>query len=102
MNILKLPLANAGLWHADEEDIVVDLLRRACDDLNTALATGDCYKARLLLRLLAALTTANVISMQSFLEALHAIVSAANQIIEQGELMQCQAGTIQHHYHLQS
>lgn len=73
-----------GLWHADEEPIVSDLLSKACDDLNEALASGDCYKARLLLRLLASLTTASVVSIQSFLGTLNTIAAAANQILQEG------------------
>ena len=78
-------MLGAGLWHADEEPIVSDLLSKACDDLNEALASGDCYKARLLLRLLASLTIASVISIQSFLGTLNTIAAAANQILQEGQ-----------------
>ena len=81
-------LLGAGLWHADEESIVPDLLSKACDDLNEALASGDSYKARLLLRLLASLTTASVVSIQSFLGALNTIAAAANQILQAGQFRQ--------------
>ena len=73
---------HAGLWHADEESIVNMLLDRACESLNQALATGDCYQARLLLRLLAALTTSNVVSMPSMLGTLTHIVSTAIQVLQ--------------------
>lgn len=75
---------SAGLWHADEEDIVNTLLDRACEGLNEALATGDRYRARLLLRLLAALTTANVVSMPSMFSMLTHIVSSAMSILQKG------------------
>ena len=58
------------------------LLDKACEGLNQALATGDRYRARLLLRLLAALTTANVVSMPSMLGTLTNIVSTAVQILQ--------------------
>ncbi len=77
--------AAAGLWHADEEVIVTALLNKACEGLNEALTTGDRYRARLLLRLLAALTTTNVVSMQSMFSMLNAMVTAAMQALEQGE-----------------
>lgn len=75
----------AGLWHADEEIIVTALLDKACEGLNEALTTGDRYRARLLLRLLAALTTTNVVSMQSMFSMLNSMVTAAMQTLEQGE-----------------
>ena len=78
-------LFDAGLWHADEETIVDALLNKACEGLDEALATGDCYRARLLLRLLAALTTTNVVSMQSMFSTLDAMVTAAIRALEQGE-----------------
>ena len=77
--------AAAGLWHADEESIVTALLDKACEGLNEALTTGDRYRARLLLRLLAALTTTNVVSMQSMFSMLNSMVTAAMQALEQGE-----------------
>ncbi len=77
--------AAAGLWHADEEMIVTALLNKACEGLNEALTTGDRYRARLLLRLLAALTTTNVVSMQSMFSMLNSMVTAAMQALEQGE-----------------
>ena len=72
----------AGLWHADEEELVNMLLDKACQGLNEALATGDRYRARLLLRLLAALTTANVVAMPSMFSTLNHIVSTASQILQ--------------------
>lgn len=72
----------AGLWHADEESIVNMLLDKACEGLNQALATGDRYRARLLLRLLAGLTTANVVSMPSMFATLNHIVSTAVQVLQ--------------------
>ncbi len=75
----------AGLWHADEEVIVTALLNKACEGLNEALTTGDRYRARLLLRLLAALTTTNVVSMLSMFSMLNSMVTAAMQALEQGE-----------------
>ncbi len=77
--------AAAGLWHADEEVIVTALLNKACEGLNEALTTGDRYRTRLLLRLLAALTTTNVVSMQSMFSMLNSMVTAAMQALEQGE-----------------
>jgi len=74
-----------GLWHADEEEIVSALLSKACEGLNEALSTGDRYRARLLLRLLAALTTTNVVSMQSMFIVLDTMVATAIQALEQGE-----------------
>ncbi|DBA75017.1 TPA: Nuclear cap-binding protein subunit 1 [Trebouxia sp. C0004] len=74
-----------GLWHADEEIIVTALLNKACEGLNEALTTGDRYRARLLLRLLAALTTTNVVSMQSMFSMLNSMVTAAMQALEQGD-----------------
>ncbi|KAA6419508.1 MAG: hypothetical protein FRX49_10606, partial [Trebouxia sp. A1-2] len=74
-----------GLWHADEEIIVTALLDKACEGLNEALTTGDRYRARLLLRLLAALTTTNVVSMQSMFSMLNSMVTAAMQTLEQGD-----------------
>ncbi|KAL3143241.1 hypothetical protein ABBQ38_002092 [Trebouxia sp. C0009 RCD-2024] len=71
-----------GLWHADEESIVNMLLDKACEGLNQALATGDRYRARLLLRLLAGLTTANVVSMPSMFATLNHIVSTAVQVLQ--------------------
>lgn len=72
----------AGLWHADEESIVNMLLDKACESLNQALATGDRYQTRLLLRLLAALTTSNVVSMPSMLGTLTHIVLTAVQVLQ--------------------
>lgn len=79
---IKARRARAGLWHADEESIVNMLLDKACESLNQALATGDRYQARLLLRLLAALTTSNVVSMPSMLGTLTHIVSTAIQVLQ--------------------
>lgn len=79
---VKAHRVHAGLWHADEESIVNMLLDKACESLNQALATGDRYQARLLLRLLAALTTSNVVSMPSMLGTLTHIVSTAIQILQ--------------------
>ena len=75
-------MSSVGLWHADEESIVNMLLDKACESLNQALGTGDRYQARLLLRLLAALTTSNVVSMPSMLGMLTHIVSNAIQILQ--------------------
>ena len=61
------------------------LLNKACEDLNEAVATGDRYCARLLLRLLAALTTTNVVSMPSMFSLLDSMVQTAIQALEQGE-----------------
>lgn len=83
-------MSSAGLWHADEESIVNMLLDKACENLNQALATGERYQARLLLRLLAALTTSNVVSMPSMLGMLTHIVSNAIQVLQDA----LQAGTI--------
>ena len=58
------------------------LLAKACEGLNESLATGDRYRAKLLLRFLAALTTANVVSMPSMFSTLSYIVSTAIQILE--------------------
>ena len=58
------------------------LLDKACEGLNQALATGDRYRARLLLRLLAGLTTANVVSMPSMFATLNHIVSTAIQVLQ--------------------
>ena len=58
------------------------MLDKACESLNQAFATGDRYQARLLLRLLAALTTSNVVSMPSMLATLTHIVSTAIQVLQ--------------------
>lgn len=79
---VKAHRVHAGLWHADEESIVNVLLDKACESLNQALATGDRYQARLLLRLLAALTTSNVVSMPSMLGTLTHITSSAIQVLQ--------------------
>lgn len=82
VSVCKTPRCIAGLWHADEESIVNMLLEKACEGLNQALATGDRYRARLLLRLLAGLTTANVVSMPSMFATLTHIVSTAVQVLQ--------------------
>ena len=91
----------AGLWHADEEEIVTILLEKACEGLNDSLATGDRYRAKLLLRLLAALTTANVVSMQSMFSTLSYIVSTAIHILQGAQetgvsLVHIQSGCCMH------
>ena len=77
---------HAGLWHADEENIVNELLEQGCLRLNAALGTGDKYQIRLLLRFFATLSTTNVVSMQAVFGMLDSIVQGAIECIHGGEL----------------
>ena len=75
----------AGLWHADEESIVNELLEQGCLKLNAALGVGDKYQIRLLLRFFATLSTTNVVSMQAVFGMLDTIVQGAIECIQGGE-----------------
>lgn len=75
----------AGLWHADEESIVTELLEQGCLKLNAALSSGEKYQVRLLLRFFAALSTTNVVSMQAAFGMLDTVVQGAIECIQGGE-----------------
>ena len=75
----------AGLWGADEEAFGPALAAAAAEDYSASLAGGDRNRARLLLRLCAALTTTNVLQTASVLAALDGIVQSAVTVARQGE-----------------
>ena len=75
----------AGLWGADEETFGPALAAAAAEDYSSSLAGGDQNRARLLLRLCAAMTTTNVLQTASVLTALDGIVQSAVTVARQGE-----------------
>ena len=61
------------------------LLKSALGELNLAFQTGDRSKARLLLRLFAALVPSNALHASSVLKCLTGIVETAIEVADTGE-----------------
>ena len=61
------------------------LLKSALGELDQAFKNGDRSKARLLLRLFAALVPSNALHASSVLKALNGIVESAIEIADAGE-----------------
>ena len=86
-NIDVLKLSNqksAGLLNAEDSVFVKGLLAVAQARLNAALAAGDRFATRTLLRFMGALALTNVVHASSVLAALASIVEAATHIAEAG------------------
>ena len=75
----------AGLLNAEERGFVEVLLKQALEQLNAALGDGDRNRARLLLRLFAALVPSNALHASSVLKALTTVVEAAIEIADKGQ-----------------
>ena len=74
----------AGLLNVDEPEFVGDLVRAGHADFHRSLAAGDADRARMLLRLFAALTAVNVVQPGSLLAALQSLASTALAAVETG------------------
>jgi hypothetical protein len=78
--------ASAGLLNTDDPDYVVSFVRAAAEGFEGALAAADTARARLLLRLLAALVVPGVLQPSAVLAALEGVVRAALELAEAGRL----------------
>lgn len=74
----------AGLLNTEEEEFVSQLLATARTELEGALVACDRNKARLLLRLFAALVPCHVLHPSAVFKTLHSVVEAAVQIANEG------------------
>ena len=74
----------AGLLNVDEPDFVASLVEAGHKDLHASLAAGDADRARMLLRLFAALTAVSVVQPGSFLAALQGLAATALASLETG------------------
>lgn len=74
----------AGLLNADDPTAIVSLVNSAADGFGAALRDGDSSRARLLLRLLAALVAPGVIQPTTLLTAFGQIVRSALEIATEG------------------
>jgi hypothetical protein len=79
-----LAYVSAGLLNTDDPDYVASFVRAAAESVEAALAAADRSRARLLLRLLAALVVPGVLHPSAVLAALEGIVRAALEIAEAG------------------
>ena len=75
---------HAGLINTGENAFVDQLISTAQTEFEGALAVADRNKARLLLRLFAALVPSNALHASSVLNALHSIVEAAIEVADTG------------------
>lgn len=83
----------AGLLNVDEPEFVADLVKAGHTDFHRSLAAGDVDRARMLLRLFAALTAVNVVQPGSLLGALQSLASTALAAVETcGLKMECLTG----------
>lgn len=78
-------LYRAGLLNADDSNFGAAFVRAAAEGFEAALAAADRSRARLLLRLLAALAVPGVLHPSAVLAALEGVVRAALEIAEEGE-----------------
>ena len=67
-----------------ENEFVGQLISTAQTEFEGALAVADRNKARLLLRLFAALVPSNALHASSVLNALHSIIEAAIEVADAG------------------
>lgn len=74
----------AGLLNADDPTAIVNLVNSAADGFAAALRDWDSSRARLLLRLLAALVAPGVIQPTTVLTAFGQIVRSALEIATEG------------------
>ncbi|KAK9846278.1 hypothetical protein WJX81_000837 [Elliptochloris bilobata] len=73
-----------GLLNTDNPQFVAELVALAQAEFNEAVAAPDRHKARMLLRLFAALVVANVLHPSSVVAALQQVVDAAIAVAEAG------------------
>lgn len=69
----------------EDEEFVEQLISKANDEFNESLKTADRPRARLLLRLFAALVVSNVLLPSSVVELLDTLMSHALSIMESAE-----------------
>lgn len=74
----------SGLLNTEEHDFVEQLVQSLKDELEAALQCGDRSKARLLLRLCAALVPSNVLHASTILKVLQGIVEDVIEIADRG------------------
>ena len=74
----------AGLLNTENPQFVAELVALAQAEFNTAVAAPDRHKARMLLRLFAALVVANVLHPSSVVAALQQVIDAAIASAEAG------------------
>ena len=76
---------HAGLLNVEAPDFVAGLVAALHREFQKALAAADSDRARMLLRLAAALTAVNVVQPGSYLAALSSLASAAVAAVQAGE-----------------
>jgi len=74
----------AGLVNGDDHDLVAELVGGLTSDYEAALGAGRRHRARMLLRLMAALVVVNVVQPSDVLTVLEAVVSSAIDIADAG------------------
>jgi hypothetical protein len=79
-----LDRGSAGLLNTDDPDYVASFVRAAAEAFEAALAAADRARARLLLRLLAALVVPGVLQPSAVFGALESVVRSALEIAEAG------------------
>ena len=76
---------HAGLLNVEAPDFVAGLVAALHKDFQKSLAAADTDRARMLLRLAAALTAVNVVQPGSFLAALHSLADSALAAVQPGD-----------------
>jgi len=74
----------AGLLNTENREFVAELVALAQRELSAAVAAPDRHKARMLLRLFAALVVANVLHPSSVVAGLQQVVDTAVAVVEGG------------------
>lgn len=75
----------AGLLNADDQGFAGQLVGLAVAEYQVALGAADRHRARMLLRLLAALTVVNVLHASEVLQLLQKVAQSAVDIAQAGE-----------------
>lgn len=75
----------AGLLNTEEHEFVEQLVQSIKKELEEALISGDRNKARLLLRLTAALVPSNVLHASTVLKVLQGVVEDAIEVADKGK-----------------
>ena len=83
-NYGKAAVTVAGLVNGDDHDLVAELVGGLTSDYEAALSAGQRHRARMLLRLMAALVVVNVVQPSDVLTVLEAVVSSAIAIADAG------------------